>query len=69
MEKLNQLQKEALSVAAKIGMIKCCDTEMTKDLRLKYIAELSQSLTNIFKLSAEISNLQIEVIETTKNNY
>ena len=69
MEKLVKLQKELLSAATNISCIAVCDTDGTKDLRLKYIAELSQSLTNIFKLSAEISNLQIEVIEKTKNNY
>jgi hypothetical protein len=69
MEKLNQLQTELLSAAADISIIKCCDTEFTKDLRLKHITLLSLSIKQVIELSAEISNLKIEVIETKKNNY
>jgi len=69
MEKLNQLQSALLSAAADISIIKCCDTESTKDLRLKHITLLSFSIKQIIELSAEIQDLKIEVIKTSKNNY
>lgn len=69
MEKLDQLQSALLSAAADISIVKCCDTEFTKGLRLKHITLLSLSIKQVIELSAEISNLKIEVIETTKNNY
>jgi len=69
MEKLNQLQSALLSAAADISIIKCCDTEFTKDLRLKHITLLSFSIKQIIELSAEIQDLKIEVIKTSKNNY
>lgn len=69
MKKLNLLQTALLSAVADISIIKCCDTEFTKDLRLKHITLLSLSIKQVIELSAEISNLKIEVIETTKNNY
>lgn len=69
MEKLNQLQTELLSAAASIGIVKCCTTEFTKDLKLRHISLLSDSIKKVIELSAEIQKLKIEVIETTKNNY
>ena len=69
MEKLNQLQSALLSAAADISIIKCCDTDLTKDLRLKHITLLNFSIKQVIELSAEIQNLKIEVIETSKNNY